>query len=187
NNLLNPTHGQTIIYRAQPFKNTINSSKYFFKQTLIYNLYIPLEKNRNFILAIRMTLGSIFGANVFDLPLTKLFLGGSDDDLRGYKYRTVSPLDSNNDPIGGRSAIYFTFEPRIRLTEKIGLVPFTDLGVVSFKEHPSVNEKWFKSVGIGLRYFSFFGPIRLDVAFPLDRRRAIDPRYKIYVSVGQTF
>ncbi|HEU64964.1 MAG: Translocation and assembly module TamA [Candidatus Anoxychlamydiales bacterium] len=187
NNLLNPTHGQTIIYRAQPFKNTINSSKYFFKQTLIYNLYIPLEKNRNFILAIRMTLGSIFGANVFDLPLTKLFLGGSDDDLRGYKYRTVSPLDGNNDPIGGRSAIYFSFEPRIRLTEKIGLVPFTDLGVVSFKEVPSVNEKWFKSVGIGFRYFSFFGPIRLDVAFPLDRRRAIDPSFKIYVSVGQTF
>ncbi len=187
NNILNPTHGQTIIYRIQPFKNMINSAKYFLKQTLIYDLYIPLEQNKNFILAIRMTLGSIFGAKIFDLPLTQLFLGGSDDDLRGYKYKTLSPLDSNNDPIGGRSAIYFSIEPRVRLTEKIGLVPFTDLGVVSSKEYPRVNEKWFKSIGIGFRYFSFFGPIRLDVAFPLDRRKAIDPSFKIYVSIGQTF
>lgn len=187
NNLLNPTKGYTIIYRAIPYKNVINSAKYFLKQKLTYNLYIPIGSNRTLVLASRLQLGSVMGANVFDVPMSKLFLGGSDDDLRGYKYRTVSPLNSENEPIGGRSTIYYTFEPRFRMTQKIGFVPFLDLGVVSLKEYPQVNQKWFKSVGAGLRYFSFFGPIRIDVGVPLDRRKGIDSRYKIYVNIGQTF
>ena len=187
NNLLNPTKGSTIIYRAEPYKNVINSAKYFFKQTLIYNFYKPIGNNQTLVLASRLQLGSTAFASVFDIPMTELFLGGSDDDLRGYKYRTVSPLNFKNEPIGGRSAIYYTFEPRIRMTQKIGFVPFLDLGVISLKEYPKVNQKWFKSVGAGLRYFSFFGPIRVDVGIPLDRRKGIDSRYKIYVNIGQSF
>ncbi len=187
NHLLNPTEGYTIIYRAWPYKNFINSSKAFFKQTLILNLYMPMEQSNTLVLAIRMQFGSIIGPSVYKIPLTKLFLGGSDDDLRGYKYRTVSPLDEKFNPIGGRSAIYFSIEPRIRITKTIGLVPFTDLGVVSFKRLPQIDEKWFKSIGLGLRYFSFIGPLRFDIGFPLDRRKQIDSKYKIYVSLGQTF
>jgi translocation and assembly module TamA len=185
--LLNPTEGYTLIYRACPYKNLINSSKAFFKQQVIWNLYMPIEESRTLVLAIRMQFGSIIGPGVYKIPLNKLFLGGSDDDLRGYKYRTVSPVDEKYDPIGGRSAIYFSFEPRIRITNSIGIVPFTDLGVVSFKQLPQIHEKWFKSVGIGLRYFSFIGPLRIDLGFPLDRRSQIDPKYKIYASLGQTF
>lgn len=187
NNLLNPTKGYTFIYRAAPYKNFIYSSKAFFKQTLTCNFYMPIEQSKTLVLALRMQFGSIIGPDVHSIPLTKLFLGGSDDDLRGYKYRTVSPLSDTYDPIGGRSAIYFSFEPRIRISKQLGIVPFTDLGVVSFKKFPQIHEKWFKSIGIGLRYFSFFGPLRADIGFPLDRRSQIDPRYKIYLSIGQTF
>jgi translocation and assembly module TamA len=187
NNLLNPTKGYTIIYRASPYKNFIYTYDWFFKQTLTWNLYMPFEESRTIVLAVRMQFGSIIGPSVYKIPMTKLFLGGSDDDLRGYKYHTVSPLNAQYEPIGGRSAIYFSFEPRIRITQSLGLVPFTDLGVVSFKKLPQINEKWVKSVGLGLRYFSFFGPLRLDIGFPLDRRSQIDPRYKIYVNIGQTF
>lgn len=187
NNLLNPTTGTTIIYRAIPFQNTINSARFFFKQFLTHNLYLPLGKKQILVLAFRTSLGSIAGANENQIPLTKLFLGGSDDDLRGYKYRTVSPLNYENKPIGGRSAIYFTIEPRFRLTQTIGIVPFLDLGTVSLKKIPDFTDKWYKSVGIGGRYFSFFGPIRFDIGFPLNKRKKIDSSYKIYVSVGQTF
>lgn len=187
NNLLNPTKGYTLIYRAGPYKNFIKTEKWFFKQSLIWNLYMPMDPAKTLVLAIRMQFGSIIGPDVYRIPLTKLFLGGSDDDLRGYKYRTVSPVNDKYQPIGGRSAIYFSIEPRIRITQSLGLVPFTDLGVVSFKEIPQVHEKWFKSIGIGLRYFSFFGPLRVDIGFPLDRRRQIDPSFKIYASIGQTF
>ncbi|MFA6502563.1 MAG: BamA/TamA family outer membrane protein, partial [Parachlamydiales bacterium] len=187
NNLLNPTKGNTFIYYASPYQNVINEADFFFKQTFTYNIYLPFGKSEIFVLAVRTQLGNMIGSSVFNMPLTKLFLGGSDDDLRGYKYRTVSPLNEKREPIGGKSAIYVSIEPRFKITKTIGLVPFTDLGIVSLKQFPAFEEKWFKSVGIGVRYYSFFGPIRLDVGFPLDRRKNIDPRYKIYVNIGQTF
>ncbi|OGN65857.1 MAG: hypothetical protein A2888_03385 [Chlamydiae bacterium RIFCSPLOWO2_01_FULL_28_7] len=114
-------------------------------------------------------------------------MGGSDDDLRGYKYRTVSPLNNNNQPLGGRSCVYFSFEPRVRVTRTLGFVPFMDIGNVSNNKIPDFHEKWLKSFGIGFRYFSFFGPLRLDIAFPLNKRKNIDEDYRIYANIGQTF
>ena len=79
------------------------------------------------------------------------------------------------------------FELRFQVTKSIGLVPFLDLGNVQTFEHLALHGKWFKSIGLGFRYFTFVGPFRLDVAFPLDRRKRIDSVYKILVSIGQTF
>ena len=142
---------------------------------------------KRFIFAGRLQFGSIAGARRENVPLPLLFLGGSEDDLRGYRYLTVSPLDKHRKPFGGRSAIYFTAETRFRVTETIGIVPFADFGTVTFSELPDFHAKWFKSVGVGLRYFTFFGPLRADIGFPLDRREGVDPAFRIYASIGQTF
>jgi len=185
NSLLDPTKGFTISYKVTPYFNVRKEDDFFIKHTLLTKLYFPTFDSR-LVFAFRILVGSIGFSPLTDIPFNKRFLGGSDDDLRGYRYRTVSPTDGMGNPTGGRSAIYATFEPRIMVTDKIGVVPFTDWGTVSTKVAPNVNEKWFKSVGIGIRYFTFFGPIRADLAFPLDRRRR-DPGYRIYVSIGQTF
>ncbi|MBN2479577.1 MAG: BamA/TamA family outer membrane protein [Parachlamydiales bacterium] len=187
NSLLNPTEGYSITYRISPFANIIRNTNTFLKQIAIFEFYLPIEKSRTLVLAVRSQVGSIIGPNIFELPLTKLFLGGSDDDLRGYRYRTVSPLNDENQPIGGRSAIYFSIEPRFRVSRSLGLVPFLDIGTVSVKKYPDIHEKWYKGVGLGFRYFSFFGPLRFDLGIPLNRRKGIDKRYRIYASVGQTF
>ncbi len=185
--LLNPTDGFTIIYRPIPYINVKHRGDTFFRQLLSTEVYIPTEKSRTLVLAFRVQLGSIFGQSVYSMPMNKLFLGGSDDDLRGYKFRTVSPRDSQNRPIGGRSAIFVNIEPRFRVSKSFGFVPFMDLGTVSLKQYPDINHKWYKSVGFGFRYFSFFGPLRLDIGIPLDRRHGIDPRFRIYGNIGQTF
>ena len=138
------------------------------------------------ILGFRMHLGSIAGTPFKELPFTHVFLGGSEDNLRGYRFMTVSPLNANGDPIGGRSALYFTFEPRFRITKSLGAVTFFDAGTVTLKGFPTADAHWFKSVGLGLRYFTIFGPLRVDVGFPLDRR-PFDPRYRFYTSIGQAF
>ncbi len=137
-------------------------------------------------MAFKTTAGAINGAALNSLPMTKRFFGGSDDELRGYSFHSVSPLNKNGKPAGGRGVIYETVELRFRLTDSIGIVPFADFGNATTKAYPRLWGKWFKSLGVGLRYFLFFGPLRVDVGFPLDRRR-FDPRYKIYVSVGQMF
>ena len=184
--ILNPSSGITAIYQPLPYYIISPKDKFFLKQKLTSNFYVPVMKNKRLIFAWRFQIGSIVGSSLSDIPMTHLFFGGSDDDLRGYRYRTVSPTNQNGKVTGGRSAIYATFEPRILLTEKIGVVPFTDWGTISQGMCPDFTKKWYKSVGIGLRYYTFFGPLRLDIGIPLDRR-SLDPRFRIYVSIGQTF
>jgi len=184
--LLNPTKGYTIAYQAIPFQSVLHSNQHFFKQRFTTTFYLPVRDKR-IIFAGRVQFGSIAGAARENVPLPLLFLGGSEDDLRGYRYLTVSPLGGHHKPLGGRSAIFLTAETRIRCTETIGLVPFADFGTVTFNPLPQFDAKWFKSVGVGFRYFTFFGPLRADIGFPLDRRKALDPPFRIYASIGQTF
>lgn len=184
--LLNPTRGYTIAYQGTPFQSLESSHQHFYKQRLTANFYLPVWTKR-LILATRFQLGSIAGAKQKEVPIPLLFLGGSEDDLRGYRYKTVSPVNEQKKPYGGRSAIFLTLEGRIRFSETIGLVPFADFGTVTFNPLPQFNTKWYKSVGVGLRYFTFFGPLRFDVGFPLDQRKGIDPSFRIYASIGQTF
>ncbi len=182
--LLNPTKGFSIVYQPHFFQSLNQGSTHFIKQRLTLTFYLPL-KQKWFVFAGRVQLGSIAGARQKNIPLPILFLGGSEDDLRGYRYLTVSPLNEHDKPLGGRSAIFLSAETRFRFGN-LGVVPFADFGTVTFKELPTVGTQWFKSIGLGLRYFTFFGPLRLDVGFPLDRR-SIDPAFRIYASIGQAF
>ncbi|HRW58291.1 MAG TPA: BamA/TamA family outer membrane protein [Chlamydiales bacterium] len=185
NNLMNPTEGWTINYFTTPYVDSENSS-FFLQQKLLGETYFTYLKSKRLTLAFRMEGESVAGSPRDDIPLTKLSLGGSDVDLRGYKFKSVSPLSPDKKPYGGRSAIFGSFEPRIMMTDTIGFVPFFDIGTVSNKQFPTIFKKWYKSTGFGFRYFSFFGPIRFDIGFPLDRR-SVDPAFRIYVSIGQTF
>lgn len=185
--LLNPLKGYTIIYTTIPFVSICSNKSLFLKQRISFSIYLPLDNQKKLVLSTRIQLGSILGASIYKIPINKLFLGGSDDDLRGYKYKTVGPRNSQGDIIGGRSFIYFNLEPRFRISKTLGLVPFLDLGNVAIKKVPDFKTRFRKSVGIGFRYFSFFGPLRLDVAFPLDKYKEYDAKYRFYVSIGQTF
>ena len=95
------------------------------------------------------------------------------------------PTASGN-VIGGRSLIEASVEARVRVTESIGLVGFVDAGYVGADSIPAFNEDVRIGVGAGLRYLTGLGPIRLDVAMPLDRR-AGDPSVAVYVGIGQAF
>ncbi len=187
NSFLNPTRGFTIVFRSTPYLSAGAHRSFFARQTLLGNFYLPIAKKDAVVFALRAQIGSLVGPSIRKLPLPKTFLGGSDDDLRGYRYHTVGPRNKNGDAIGGRSAIYISFEPRFRITKNIGIVPFTDLGVVTRRMYPNPCGKWYKSVGIGLRYFTFFGPMRFDIGFPLNRRKAVDPLFRFYASMGQAF
>lgn len=195
---LNPTEKYSIVYQATPYQSLLHAGQQFVKQRLTSCFYFPVDRKKALVLALRTQIGSIAGTQRENVPLTKLFLGGSLDDLRGYKYMTVSPRKhtspDRNKPLGGRSAIFATLEARFRLTSSIGLVPFFDMGAVTNHQVPELHTKWYKSLGMGLRYFAFFGPLRFDVAVPLNRRTKfghkhiyLDPVLQFYASVGQTF
>jgi translocation and assembly module TamA len=186
NSLLNPTRGATLEYTLTPAVNVAAAKDIYLVQEFVESAYLSLDDKSRVVLAEKLTYGFIFSNGLSAIPLCKRFLGGSEQDLRGYRYQTVSPLVDGK-PIGGRSAIYITFETRLRLTETIGLVPFFDMGSVWTTEYPTKHGKWFKSAGLGFRFFTFMGPFRADLAFPIDRRKHIDPVYKVLVSIGQMF
>ncbi len=184
---LNPTSGLRFEYRGVPAVNIKDISDFYYSQVFTFSSYLPVWQNEGLILAQKITLGTIFSNGLGAIPVPKRFFGGSEDNLRGYKYFTVSPLDEDDKPIGGRSAIYYSLEPRFRFSKSIGIVPFLDIGNVYETSIPSFRGKWRKSTGIGLRYYSFLGPLRMDLAFPLNRREGIDPKWWVFVSLGQAF
>ena len=185
NDPFNPTIGYTLVYQAIPYQSVMHHANRFIKQRFTTTFYVPLTATRWVVLALRAQCGSIAGAKRESVPLPVLFLGGSDDDLRGYRYLSVSPLNDKKQSLGGRSAIFATSELRFRFGA-FGVVPFADFGTVTSGEIPECTAKWYKSVGLGFRYFTFFGPLRLDVGFPLDKR-SFDPLFRVYASVGQSF
>jgi len=185
-NILDPTKGYTLVYSITPYQSVAQANDHFIKQRFTTTWYIPLTAKRNFVFALRAQFGSIAGTPRKNVPLPKLFLGGTEDDLRGYRFMSVSPLKpGTNLSLGGRGAIFTSAELRMRFWD-IGIVPFADFGTVTSGVYPTVAAKWYKSVGVGVRYFAFFGPIRVDVGFPLDRR-SFDPKFQVYASVGQAF
>jgi translocation and assembly module TamA len=186
NNLLNPTRGGTLEYTVTPALNVADSKNLYLTQQFTASIYHALDQKEKVVFAQKLTLGLIWSNGLPSVPLCNRFLGGTEEDLRGYRYKSVSPL-IHAKPIGGRSALYYTFESRFRLTNTIGLVPFFDMGNVYTTQYPTLHAKWFKSAGLGLRFFTYVGPFRVDIAFPLDRRKGIDSVYKVLVSIGQMF
>jgi translocation and assembly module TamA len=91
-------------------------------------------------------------------------------------------------PIGGRGLAEFALEARIRLKQfggNFGIVPFFDGGSLSTSAVPDLRQ-WRLAAGVGVRYYSLFGPIRIDVGIPLDRQKGDGP-FAVTVSLGQAF
>jgi translocation and assembly module TamA len=94
----------------------------------------------------------------------------------------------DGDPIGGRGLAEFALEARVRLKQfggNFGVVPFFDGGSLTTEALPDFNS-WRFAVGLGVRYYSTFGPIRIDVGVPLNRQKGDGP-VAVTVSLGQAF
>lgn len=186
NRLLDPSRGLQFNYKFTPYLAAFNNSLYFMKQELQTALIFPLIPSKRVIFAGAAQFGSILGDSRQEIPAPKRFYAGSSASLRGYAYLTVSPLDGTK-PIGGRSLMIFQFEPRVRIYGRIYGAAFYELGNVFSGSLPPLNKKLLRSTGVGVRYLTAIGPLRFDIAFPLDRRRGIDKSFQLYASIGQTF
>ena len=107
--------------------------------------------------------------------------------MRGFGFQEAGPLDQFDNPIGGLSLAVVSAEFRTKITDTIGLVPFLDAGSDYASEVPDFKGRISLGAGIGLRYFTAIGPVRLDLATPLNPRGSVDSPIQIYVSLGQAF
>jgi translocation and assembly module TamA len=123
---------------------------------------------------------------LLQLPADQRIYVGGGGSIRPYAYQTAGPLAPNNDPIGGKSSLVLNLEARVKVTQTIGVVPFIDAGSYYEKSVPQLSNRLFYGVGLGLRYYTAFGPLRLDLATPLYRRPSDSP-IQVYISLGEAF
>ena len=181
---LNPTTGTRLSLLVEPAYE-INGAAAFIKLRAEASAYRALDAEKRFVLECRVAAGSIYGADLASIPANRRFYAGGGGSVRGYGYQDIGPLDSNGDPTGGRSMIETSAELRIGITDTIGIVPFVDAGLVSAGQNFS-NTEFKVGAGLGVRYATPFGPLRVDVAVPLNKGPS-DPDYGIYAGIGQAF
>ena len=147
--------------------------------------YFDLGAPGRSILALRGTLASVQGASVFQLPPDQRLYAGGSGTVRGYKYQSVGPKFPSLHPTGGTSLAAYTVEFRQRILDSFGAVVFVDAGQVDTNSNP-FSGQLRAGAGLGARYYTPIGPIRLDVAVPLNRQRG-DDAFELYIGIGQAF
>ena len=181
---LNPTKGFRALAYAEPSYDLLNGAT-FVKLKAEGSAYRALDSAGRFVAAGRAAIGSIVGASLQEVPADRRFYAGGGGSVRGYAYQGIGPKAADGQPIGGLSWFETSIEMRYRVTDTIGIVPFVDAGTVSTKQFPDFADVKV-GAGVGLRYITPFGPLRVDAAVPLNRGPG-DPRFGIYAGIGQAF
>ncbi|MEA2744273.1 MAG: translocation and assembly module TamA, partial [Acetobacteraceae bacterium] len=137
------------------------------------------------VVALRGIVGKVSGAGVFDLPPDQRFYAGGSATVRGYRFQTLGPQFADRKPTGGTAISTGTVELRQRILGSYGVVGFVDVGQVTSNGAPFTSN-WHAGAGVGARYYTQIGPIRLDVAVPLNKLPGGDT-LELYIGIGQAF
>jgi len=186
-NILDPRSGWVTSVALQPFLDSLDPDILFLKTTLGASIYrtfpdVPLAPT----VAARSVVGMINGIDTDTVPASERFYAGGGGSVRGYPFQKLGPLLDGN-PRGGRSVLEFSLEARFRFTNDWGGVVFMDGGNVYDDPYPRFDKGLRWAAGVGARYYTSFAPIRLDIAFPIDRRGGVDDAFQIYISLAQAF
>jgi translocation and assembly module TamA len=185
-NLLNPTRGYRAQFATTPSRTFSSPTLTFVSNLVSGSTYWAVGAEQRAVLAGRVAVASLEGAPLFQLPADQRIYAGGGGSIRPYGYQLAGPLDAGDHPVGGKSSLVLNLEARIRITENIGLVPFVDAGSFYESPVPQLGRTLLYGVGLGLRYYTAFGPLRLDLATPLHKRSADSP-IQVYISLGQAF
>jgi translocation and assembly module TamA len=185
--LVDATRGYRVTLDMSPYLDATNSGDVFAIVRLTGTAYADVSGNGRSVLAGRASFGTIPGGTNAAIPFDKLFYAGGGGSVRGFIYQSAGPRDAFNNPLGGASLVESSLEFRQRIGRSFGAVAFIDAGSAYTDTLPNFSEFAPRvGAGAGLRYYTSFGPARLDVGLPLNPRPG-DASFGIYVSLGQAF
>jgi translocation and assembly module TamA len=182
---LDPTRGWRLEARVEPTATFGDSQALYLKVQSQASYYLSLDEEATTVLAARAKAGSILGAVLDEVASPRRFYAGGGGSVRGYGWQAIGPRLPDNTPVGGISVVEASFEVRRKITERWGAVAFIDAGGVGSDSFPG-GDDFGVGVGFGVRYDLGFGPVRADIAFPLEKREG-DSGFQIYISIGQAF
>ena len=182
NSLLDPTKGYRAQLLVQPEGALSDGFRPYLRSQLDGSGYYPIGDS--IVIAGRARIGTTLGIERFDLAPSRRFYAGGGGSVRGFGYQQLGPKDPDGRPLGGLSLIEAAAEVRYRFGD-YGVVGFVDMGQVDERRIPSFRGLR-TGVGIGGRFYTSFGPFRLDIATPLGRKPG-ESRFNVYISIGQAF
>jgi translocation and assembly module TamA len=183
---LDPARGYRASVAGEPLADLNHRSRLFAVLKTTGATYRALDERRRFVLAARVAASSIPGTSLTAIPGNRRSYAGGGGSVRGFGFQSASPRDGLGNIVGGRSLFESSVELRIRINDILGVVPFIDAGRAFAAPFPDFSQGLKVGAGVGLRYFTPIGPIRVDVAVPLNRSPE-DPRFGVYFGLGQSF
>ena len=181
---LDASKGWRAALFAEPVADLLNSTAFVHTRAQLSG-YTQINNSPRVVAAGRVGVGTIAGTDIENVPVTSRFLAGGGGSVRGYAFRSIGP-EFAGESVGGLSVVEMSGELRIRVSDTVGIVPFVDAAFVTSGSFFGGESKTAVGVGLGLRYHTAIGPIRLDVATPLNKL-AGDPAVVFYVGLGQAF
>ncbi len=162
----------------------------FANQGVQFNLegrtYKTFDKENRFTLASRGRLGVLIGPEREETASNLLYFTGGGGSVRGFGFKTIGVLEDDGTVSGGLSFLEASLEGRFRVNETFGGILFIDAGAVSDGSFFSFEDEARLGAGLGIRYYTSLGPIRLDLGVPLNGGDD-DPPVAIYAGIGQSF
>ncbi len=192
NSLLNPTAGYKINFSAAFLRLVgLPATKNLQYYRLAFVHHVPLDQLKNNVIALSISGRKLMGSPIDNIPLDKRIYAGGMHSIRGYAYQMASEKIQDTDSVmGGKSSLEFSTEYRRKINKDWGVSTFFE-GAKIFENQSKYFEiekkRWFFSVGTGVRYYTSIGPIRVDLAFPLKRRKHTDSKMQFIMSLGQAF
>ncbi len=180
--LLDPTRGFRAAILAQPEGALSDGFRPYFRSQLDASAYYPVGES--IVVAGRTRVGTTLGIDRFELAPSRRFYAGGGGSVRGFGYQQLGPKDPDDRPLGGLSLTEAAAEVRYRFGD-FGVVGFVDAGQVYEERVPNFRNMRL-GIGVGARYYTNFGPLRVDIATPLGRAEG-ESRFNVYVSIGQAF
>lgn len=184
NNALNPTSGYYLKARATPFAD-FDRGGGGLRFLADGRAYRSLDEDENFVLAGRLQFGAVMGAPLADLPPDFLFYSGGGGTVRGHPYQSLGVDLGGGNRTGGKAFFGASSELRAKINETIGIVGFVDAGFIGADGFTDGTGDWHAGAGVGLRYNTGIGPLRLDVAVPISG--STGDGVQVYIGIGQAF
>jgi len=162
-----------------------NSSQTAVRATLEARTYRALDEDAKYVLAGRAKIGTVEGLSAASTPPQNLFYTGGGGSVRGFEY-LANGVTVGGVTTGGQSLVELSGELRVDFDESLGGVAFVDAGHVGAGGFPDLSNSWKVGAGVGIRFNTGLGPLRIDVARALTKS-AGDPNFALYIGLGQAF
>jgi translocation and assembly module TamA len=185
--LLDPTRGFRLTGFLGPETSRTGGQQYYYLRNQVDASYYQSIGEKT-VIAGRLRFASIQGSELTGIAPSRRLYAGGGGSVRGYGYQAIGPKNDFLEPTGGRSLVEASLEARIGtglFDGALSIVPFVDAGSVSIDTIPDFRFIKF-GAGLGVRYATGFGPIRLDVGIPLNPDPD-DSAVGVYISLGQAF